>query len=126
MRTKTRKHRGQPDSAILADIVNRIVQVAQPEQIVLFGSAARGTMGPNSDYDLLVIKKGKFNHNRVAAAIYRNMSGEAAVDVVVATPEEVERYRDSYCLVFYPAMREGRVVYAAKTPAARRSARVAQ
>jgi predicted nucleotidyltransferase len=124
MRAQARKNRGKPDPAILADIVSRIVEVAKPEQIVLFGSAARGTMGPNSDYDLLVIKKGKFDHHRVAAAIYRNMSGEAAVDVVVATPEEVVSYRDSYCLVFYPAMREGRVVYAAKTPAARRSARV--
>ena len=51
MHAKTRKNRGKPDPAILADIVNRIVQVAKPEQIVLFGSAARGTMGPNSDYD---------------------------------------------------------------------------
>ena len=69
----------------------------------------------------VVIKKGKFDYHRVAAAICRNMSGQAAVDVVVATPEEVERYRDSYCLVFYPAMREGQVVYAAKTPASGRS-----
>src|SRR5262245_41831225 len=99
MRTQSRKHRGKPDPVVLADIVSRIVQAASPEQIVLFGSAARGTMGPNSDYDFLVIKKGKFNHNRVATAIYRNMSGEAAVDVVVATPEEVERYRDTHCLV---------------------------
>jgi predicted nucleotidyltransferase len=113
MRTKTRKKRGKPDPAILADIVKRVVKAAQPEKIVLFGSAARGTMGPDSDLDLLVIKGGKFNHDRVTRDIYRNLSGEAAVDVVVVTPEEVERYRDTHCLVICPALREGKVVYGA-------------
>ena len=56
MKTKARKRKGTPDPAILADIVARIVRAAEPQKIVLFGSAARGTMGPDSDYDLLVIK----------------------------------------------------------------------
>ena len=37
----------------------------------------------------------------------------AAVDVVVVTPEDVERYRDSHALVIAPALKEGKVVYAA-------------
>src|ERR1700722_10277829 len=113
MNTKTRKKRGKPDPAILADVVRRVVEAAKPEKIVLFGSAARGTMGPDSDLDLLVIKRGKFNHHRVTTAIYRNLSGEIAVDVIVVTPEEVERYRDSHCMVICPAMRERKVVYGA-------------
>jgi predicted nucleotidyltransferase len=40
---------------VLEGIVRRIVEVAQPEKIILFGSAARGDMGPHSDVDLLVI-----------------------------------------------------------------------
>src|SRR5947208_2860986 len=110
--TKTRKKRGKPDPTILADIIKRIVEAADPERIVLFGSAARGTMGPDSDLDLLVIKGGKFNRNRVTTAIYRNLSGEIGVDAIVVTPEEAERYRNTHCLVICPAMREGRVVYA--------------
>ncbi len=39
-------------------IIRRIVEVAKPEKIILFGSAARDTMGPNSDVDLLVVKVG--------------------------------------------------------------------
>ena len=42
------------DQATLEDIVRRIVEVARPEKIILFGSAARGGMGPNSDVDVLV------------------------------------------------------------------------
>jgi predicted nucleotidyltransferase len=113
MKTKTKTRLGPPDPAILADIVERIVRVAEPERIVLFGSAARGEMGPDSDYDLLVIKAGKFKRDRVTRDIYRQMTGEAAVDVVVVTPEEVERYRDTHCLVICPAIREGRFIYEA-------------
>ena len=113
MNAKRKRKHGKPDPAILTDIVNRVVCAAAPEKIVLFGSGARGTMGPNSDIDLLVIKGGKFNRDRVTREIYRHLSGEAAVDVIVVTPEEVERYRDTHCLVICPALREGKVVYGA-------------
>jgi predicted nucleotidyltransferase len=113
MQTKKSKTPSKLDPAILADVVKRIVRVAKPEKIVLFGSAARGTMGPDSDLDLLVIKGGKFNRHRVTTAIYRNLSGAIGVDAVVVTPEEVERYRDTTCLVICPALREGKVVYEA-------------
>lgn len=95
-------------------IIYRIVEVAKPEKIILFGSAARGGMGPNSDVDLLVIKRGDFHRGRLTEEIYMNLLGVgAAVDVVVVTPEDVERYRDSFALVIYPALREGKVVYVA-------------
>jgi len=95
-------------------IIRRIVEVAKPEKIILFGSAARGGMGPNSDVDLLVVKRGDFHRGRLTEEIYMNLFGVgAAVDVVVVTPEDVDRYRDSFALVIYPAVREGKVVYAA-------------
>jgi Nucleotidyltransferase domain len=45
---------------VLGEIIRRVVETAQPEKIVLFGSAARGELGPSSDVDLLVVKGGKF------------------------------------------------------------------
>ena len=112
-KAKTKKKQGQPDPAIIAVVIQQVVEAAHPEKIVLFGSAARGTMGPDSDLDLLVIKGGKFNRDRVTRDVYRKLSGEIGVDVVIVTPEEVERYRDTRCLVIYPALREGKVVYEA-------------
>jgi predicted nucleotidyltransferase len=98
----------------LKKIIRRIVKVAKPEKIIMFGSAARGRMGPNSDVDLLVIKRGKFHRGRLTDRIYVNMHGVGqAVDVIVVTPEDVERYKDCFALVIYPAVREGKVVYAA-------------
>jgi predicted nucleotidyltransferase len=97
---------------ILQEIVRRVVEVAQPEKIILFGSAARDKMGPNSDVDLLVVKRGKYNRSRLAGDIYMNLHGVGqAVDVVLVTPEDVERYRDTHCLIIKPALQEGREVY---------------
>ena len=46
--------------------------------------------------------------------IYRNLHGVgAAVDALVVTPEDVERFKDSHALVIKPALREGKVVYEA-------------
>ena len=46
---------------ILQEIVRRIVAAVRPDRIILFGSAARGKMGPNSDVDLLVHQKGQIS-----------------------------------------------------------------
>ncbi|MBA2572164.1 MAG: nucleotidyltransferase domain-containing protein [Gemmatimonadetes bacterium] len=100
--------------AVLEEIVRRIVEVVQPERVILFGSAARGEMGFNSDVDLLVVKGGEYSKRDADLQIRRALSGTGqAFDIVLATPEEVERYRDSWMLVIYPALREGKVVYAA-------------
>lgn len=99
------------DQETLDDIVQRVVEAAKPEKIILFGSAARGDMGPHSDTDLLVIVKTE-NERRVMAGIYRSLRGVGtAVDAVVVTPQAVERYKDVHALVIMPALREGKVVY---------------
>ena len=103
------KHATPPE--ILSEIIRRVVEVAQPEKIILFGSAARGEMGPNSDVDLLVVKSGAHRLD-LTGRIYMNLRG-VAVDVVVVTPEDVEKYRNSHALVIAPALQEGKLVYAA-------------
>ena len=114
---------GKPVPAILADIVRRVVQAANPERIVLFGSAARCEMGPDSDYDLLVIMGGKFNYWRLMTKIHRHLRGKGApVDIVLVSAADAERYQDTHCLVICPALKEGKVVYDSKASTARRSA----
>ena len=97
---------------ILKEIIKRVVDVAHPERIIMFGSAARGEMGLNSDIDLLVIKDGKFDYYRILGDIYKNLHGvRQAVDVVLVTPKQVEQYRNTHCLVIAPALKDGREVY---------------
>jgi uncharacterized protein len=107
------ERKGVVDQKTLDEIIRRIVEVAQPKKIILFGSAARGEMGPNSDVDLLIIKSGTDTLD-LMGQIYRTLHGVgAAVDAIVVTPEDVERFKDSHALVIKPALREGKVVYEA-------------
>ncbi|MDE3258428.1 MAG: nucleotidyltransferase domain-containing protein [Gemmatimonadota bacterium] len=99
------------DRDTLDDIIRRIVEVAEPEKIILFGSAARGDMNRHSDVDLLIIKDG-VDALDLMGEIYMNLDGVgAAVDAIVVTPDDVERYKDSHSVIIKPALREGRVVY---------------
>ena len=105
--------KGMLDQQTLDDIIRRIVEVAQPEKIILFGSAARGEMNRHSDVDLLVIKAGA-DALDLMGQIYDKLYGVgSAVDATVVTPSDVERYKDSHALVIKPALKEGKVVYEA-------------
>ena len=110
---KVSKHTSAVDQRTLDEIIRRIVAVAEPEKIILFGSAARGEVDRHSDVDLLIVKDGA-HRRRLATSIYRHLRGVgAAVDVIVVTPDDVERYGDSHALIIKPALREGKIVYEA-------------
>ena len=99
------------DQTILDNIINRIVEVADPERIILFGSAARGDLNRHSDVDLLIVKEGVDTLD-LMRQIRRNLYGVgAAVDAIVVTPQAIERYKDSHALIIKPALQEGKVIY---------------
>jgi uncharacterized protein len=101
------------DDMRFQEIIERIVRVAQPEKIILFGSSAHGILKPDSDIDLLVVKSG-VNRGELSGQIYEALIGVGLpVDIVVAHPEDLEQYGNCPATVFYPALREGSAVYAA-------------
>jgi uncharacterized protein len=101
------------DEEILGEVIERVVEVAGPEKIVLFGSSSREDSDAHSDFDLLVVKSAA-HRRKLAQEIYVALIGvEKAVDVIVATPEDVKRFKDSSALVIATALREGKTVYAA-------------
>ena len=102
----------QPKPSTLQEAIRRIVEVAHPKRVILFGSAARGTMGPGSDLDLLVIVSGPAHRGEVAGRIYQNMIGLGVpVDVIVATEDDVRIHHDDPGMIYEVALEEGRVVY---------------
>ena len=102
------------DQSLLDEIVRRIVEVAQPDQIILFGSAARGEMGPDSDLDLLVVKADVPHRRRLGQAIHRNLFGVGVpVDIIVVTPEDIQAFQDKVGTIIGPAHKEGKLLYAA-------------
>ncbi len=98
---------------ILNEIKQRIVETANPLKIILFGSAARGEVGPNSDLDILVVIPSGIHRRLTARSIYRNLIGVGfAVDIVVVNEEDIERYKNNIGMVIKPALDQGRVIYA--------------
>lgn len=99
---------------MLADLVRRIVEAAHPVRIMLFGSAARGEMGPNSDLDVLVVVPDGAHPGRAESAIYRNMWGFGfATDVLVVTEEDVRKHASNPYLIIHTALAHGRELYRA-------------
>ncbi|RLC89366.1 MAG: nucleotidyltransferase domain-containing protein [Chloroflexi bacterium] len=97
---------------LLDEITRRILTITKPEQIILFGSYARGNAGPASDLDLLVIIKGITHPRRESTYIRRALRGLLVpIDVIVATPEQIRRYQHTTSLIYESALREGKVLY---------------
>ena len=100
--------------SILKETVRRICSVVQARRIVLFGSASRGQMTANSDLDILVVVPSGTHRRRTAQQIYRNMIGVGfAADIVVVTEDDVTRLKDAPSTVIEPALKEGKLLYAA-------------
>ena len=101
-------------NSAIEEMVRRIVAEVQPRRIVLFGSAARGELGPDSDVDLLVIVADGVHRRRTAQRLYSALRGVGVpFDIVVATEGDIERHRDVLGYVYRRALAEGRDVYAA-------------
>lgn len=93
-------------------IVDRIVSVAHPERIILFGSRGRGTGHLGSDIDLLVIARSDQPRYRRAASIYGVLSDILApMDILVYSPQEVEQWSRVPQAFVTTAIREGVVLY---------------
>jgi len=97
---------------VIHEMVRRIVERFHPEQIILFGSRARGDARPDSDVDLLVVLREVSDKHQAAVSIRRALAGMAvSKDIIVATPEEIATRGDVIGSVLRPALREGRVLY---------------
>ena len=103
------------DKELLDKMVSRVRRVARPEKIILFGSRARGEARPDSDFDLLVIKKSKRPRFKRSAEIYAALADlPAEVEVMVYTPGEVREWERVPQAFVTTALREGKVLYERK------------
>jgi uncharacterized protein len=102
---------------VLPEIVRRLVETAQPEQIILFGSWAKGTNRPDSDLDLLVIESEPFGKGRSRLREIGRLERALdrlphPTDILVYSLDEVERWQTSPNHIIGQALREGKKLYA--------------
>ncbi len=103
-----------PKPELISEITKRVVESVQPLRIVLFGSAARGDMGPDSDLDLLIVMPDGGDRLATARRLHRALRGlGCAKDIVVVLESDIELHGDNPCLVIHTALTEGLEVYRA-------------
>ena len=97
---------------VLDNLVRRIAERFAPDKIILFGSRARGDAHPDSDIDLLVLFPDVADPKKRAAELYASLVDfPRPMDIVVSTSSRFERYRNVVNTVYWPASREGKVLY---------------
>ena len=102
------------DDSLTGEIVRRVLSVANPDRIILFGSAATGEMTRDSDIDLLIVEAAPTNQHEESVKI-RSAIGDVdhPVDVIVIPTERFEATKDIFGGIAYPAHKYGRVLYEA-------------
>jgi predicted nucleotidyltransferase len=107
------KERTSSPAASIREMVKRIVSRFDPDKVILFGSHARGDAGPDSDVDLLIVMAVSGSKREKAIEIGVALHDiRLPKDLIVTTPEEFERRKDTIGTIEWPAWREGKVVYA--------------
>jgi predicted nucleotidyltransferase len=99
-------------SETLPAAVERIVQELQPEKIILFGSYAYGAPSPGSDVDLLVIMETEASSKERSWAVSRLLIPRPfPVDILVRTPQEIQRALAKGDFFIREIIAQGRVLY---------------
>jgi len=102
----------RPSQEHLDELVRRIVDAVRPVGIVLFGSAARGAMGQDSDVDILVVMPDGAHRRHTAQYLHTRFFGiPLAIDVIVATCADIRKYRQDKGLIIEGIVEEGITLY---------------
>ncbi len=113
--------------AHIARIVKRIVEKFQPEQVILFGSHARGEAGPDSDVDLLIVMDFEGEVRDKWLEIRQALRDiPVAVDPIVTRPQDFAWRKEIVGTIEWPAVKEGKILYDRSKRRPPRDSRVAR
>jgi predicted nucleotidyltransferase len=102
------------DETLIQEITRRILSVASPDKIILFGSAAAGTMTRDSDIDLLIVEADPGDRREKYLRIRRALRGmNYSFDVLFISTQWFEESKGVIGGIAYPANKYGKVLYEA-------------
>jgi uncharacterized protein len=100
------------EPTLVSEIVRRVLEVTEPQRIILFGSAATGQMTKDSDIDLLVLESAPGDTRQESVRIRQAVRGLGyPFDIIVMTVERFEESKDVVGGIAYPAHKYGKVIY---------------
>ena len=103
----------QANETAIANLTAQVVNLVKPLKIIAFGSAARGQVGPDSDIDLLVVVPDGTSRRKTSQLLYEEIKGLGfPFDIVVATPNDLQRHKDNPGLIYKRVLAEGKELYA--------------
>lgn len=102
------------DDSLIEEIVRRILSVAKPDKVILFGSAATGEMTRDSDIDLLVVEPEPIDDRNEYLRIRRALAHMGyPFDILFISTEWFEDSKNVIGGIAYPANKYGKVIYEA-------------
>ena len=112
---ETKRKSAIKQNEMLETILNIIIQNAQPDKIILFGSMARGENTEDSDYDfLVVVDEPRQEMSELEDIGYQSLYGlGVAKDVVVWTVSQFQRKAHLNASLPGTVLQEGKLLYAA-------------
>ena len=99
-----------PQKAI-DQVVKQIVEKFKPQNIILFGSYARGNPRPESDVDLLVVMDTPLKESKQSLEIRRYLDVMFGIDLIVHTPKRLRERVDMGDWFLRDVIKEGKVLY---------------
>ena len=91
-----------------------IVSEIEPDKIILFGSRARGDCRADSDYDVLVLKRGVTNERKLSGDLKIRFYKEkllASIDVIIMELERFYQLSDEPGYIYKSIKKEGVSIY---------------
>ena len=99
-------------ATLLEQVTHTIVERFHPKRIVLFGSHARGDAGPDSDLDVFIEMQTSRRPPERAIEVSAAFGLRPwPLDVIVYTPEEVQRLQGISGTLLSVIEKEGKVLY---------------
>jgi len=96
----------------LKKIIHKIIE-SEVEKIILFGSVAENMVSKSSDIDIIIVKKTVKKFLERLDEMYKIISPDIAIDLIVYTPEEYERLKETNSFL-KSALKRGKILYEKK------------